>query len=69
MSVGGVNKIYKFYNKVFPIKEIRKFLSKDNSYTFHSKSFTKRYNPSFIRYKGQQMQAGLIDVTNLSQKK
>ena len=68
VSFGGVNKIYNFYNKVIPIKEIRKFLSKDNSYTLHTKSFKKRYNSSFIRYKGQQMQADLIDVTNLSQK-
>ena len=68
VSFGGVNRIYNFYNKLIPIKEIRKFLSKDNSYTLHTKSFKKRYNPSFIRYKGQQMQADLIDVTNLSQK-
>ena len=53
---------------MIPIKEIRKFLSKDNSYTLHTKSFKKRYNPSFIRYKGQQMQADLIDVTNLSKR-
>ena len=68
VSFGGVNRIYDFYDKVIPIKEIRKFLSKDNSYTLHAKSFKKRYNPSFIRYKGQQMQADLIDVTNLSKK-
>ena len=68
VSFGGVNRIYNFYDKLIPIKEIRKFLSKDNSYTLHTKSFKKRYNPSFIRYKGQQMQADLIDVTNLSQK-
>ena len=68
VSFGGVNRIYNFYNKVIPIKEIRKFLSKDNYYTLHTKSFKKRYNPSFIRYKDQQMQADLIDVTNLSQK-
>lgn len=68
VSFGGVNRIYNFYNKVIPVKEIRKFLSKDNSYTLHTKSFKKRYNPSFIRYKGQQVQADLIDVANLSQK-
>ena len=69
VSFGGVNRIYNFYNKVIPVKEIRKFLSKDNSYTLHTKSFKKRYNPSFIRYKGQQVQADLIDVANLSPKK
>ena len=68
VSFGGVNRIYNFYNKVIPIKTIREFLSKDNSYTLHAKSFKKRYNPSFIRYKAQQMQADLIDVGNLSQK-
>ena len=67
VSFGGVNRVYNFYNKVIPIKEIRQFLSRDNSYTLHTKSFKKRYNPSFIRYKGQQMQADLIDVANLSQ--
>ena len=68
VSFGGVNRIYNFYNKVIPIKKIKEFLSKDNSYTLHTKSFKKRYNPSFIRYKAQQMQADLIDVGNLSQK-
>ena len=68
VSFGGVNRIYNFYNKVIPIETIKEFLSKDNSYTLHTKSFKKRYNPSFIRYKAQQMQADLIDVGNLSQK-
>ena len=39
VSFGGINRIYNFYNKVIPIKEIKKFLSKDNSYTLHTKSF------------------------------
>ena len=68
ISFSGVTKIHKFYNKAIPIHEIKEFLSKDNSYTLHGKSFKKRYNPSFIRYKGQQMQADLIDVGNLSHK-
>ena len=68
VSFGGVNRIYNFYNKLIPIREIRKFLSKDNSYTLHTRSFKKLFNPSFIRYKDQQMQADLIDVTNLHQK-
>ena len=66
VSFSGVNRIYKFYDKVIPIKTIKKFLSYDNSYTLHAKSYKKRYNPSFIKYKGQQMQADLIDVGNLS---
>ena len=66
VSFSGVSKIYNFYNKAIPIKVIKKFLSSDNSYTLHAKSFKKRYNPSFIKYKGQQMQADLIDVGNLS---
>ena len=68
VSFGGIYRIYNYYNKVIPIKEIKQFLENDNSYTLHTKSFKKRYNPSFIRYKGQQMQADLIDVTNLSHK-
>ena len=36
VSFGGVNRIYNFYNKLIPIREIRKFLSKDNSYTLHT---------------------------------
>ena len=68
VSFGGVNRIYNFYNKLIPVKEIRKFLSKDNSYTLHTRSFKKRFNPSFIRYKGQQMQLDLIDVTNINQR-
>ena len=66
----GVKKEYSpnFYNKIIPIHKIKEFLSKDNSYTLHSKSFRKRYNPSFIRYKGQQIQADLIDVGNLNHK-
>ena len=57
VSFSGINRIYNFYNKVIPIKEIKEFLSADNSYTLHAKSFKKHYNPSFIKYKGQQMQA------------
>ena len=68
IAFGGVNRIYNFYNKIIPIHKIKEFLSKDNSYTLHSKSFRKRYNPSFIRYKGQQIQADLIDVGNLNHK-
>ena len=60
------NRIYMFYDKIIPIKKIKEFLSKDDSYTLHSKSFKKQYNPSFIRYKAQQIQADLIDVGNLS---
>ena len=50
------------------MKDIKKFLSANNSYTLHTKSFKKQYNPSFIKYKGQQFQLDLIDVNNLSQK-
>ena len=66
VSFAGVNKIYNFYGKSIPIKEIKEFLSKDNSYTLHTKSFRKQYNPSFVRYKSQQFQADLIDIGNLS---
>ena len=66
VSFAGINRIYDFYNKTIPINKVKEFLSKDNSYTLHSKSFKKQYNPSFIRYKSQQMQADLIDVGNLS---
>ena len=48
VSFSGVNRIYNFYDKVILIKEIKEFLSYDNSHTLHSKSFKKRYNPSFI---------------------
>ena len=66
VSFAGVNRIYNFYNRIIPIKKIKEFLSKDNSYTLHSKSFKRQYNPSFIRYKGQQIQADLIDIANFS---
>ena len=66
VSFGGISRIYDYYNKVIPIEQIKNFLSNDDSYTLHVKSFKKQYNPSFIRYKGQQMQADLIDVSNLS---
>ena len=66
VSFSGVNRIYNFYDKVIPIKEIKEFLSNDNSYTLHSKTFKKRYNPSFIKYNGQQMQADSIDIGNIT---
>ena len=68
VSFSGISKIYKFYNNVIPIKDIKKFLRSNNAYTLHAKSFKKQYNPSFIKYKGQQFQLDLIDVNNLSQK-
>ena len=55
VSFSGINRIYNFYNRAIPIKKIKEFLSKDNSYTLHSKSFKRQYNPSFIRYRGQQI--------------
>ena len=67
VSFAGVNRIYNFYNRIIPMKKIKEFLSKDNSYTLHSKSFKRQYNPSFIRYKAQQIQADLIDIANISQ--
>ena len=39
VSFSGVSKIYDFYNKAIPIKVIKNFLSSDNSYTLHAKSF------------------------------
>ena len=39
VSFGGVSRVYNFHNKVMSMKEIKKFLSKDNSYTLHTKSF------------------------------
>ena len=45
-----------------------KILSKDSSYTVHTRSFQKHFNPYSIRYKGQYMQVDLIDVTNPNQK-
>ena len=68
VSFSGVNQIYNYYNKSIPIKIIKQFLSKDDSYTLHSRTFKTHYNPSFIRYKIQQFQIDLIDVGNLSNK-
>ena len=48
---------------------MRKFLSKDNSYSLQTRSFEKRLNNSFAHYKGHPMQVDLINVTNLNQKK
>ena len=66
VSFSGISKIYRYYNKVLPISIIKQFLSGNNSYTLHTKSFSKQYNPSFIKYKAQQFQIDLIDVSNLS---
>ena len=66
ISFSGVNKIYNYYNRIIPISEINQFLSENDSYTLHSKTFKKKFNPTFIKYKGQQFQADLIDVGNLS---
>ena len=41
--------------------------NQDNSHTLNAKSFKKRYNSSFIKFKGQQMQANLTAVGYLSQ--
>ena len=68
ISFAGVNKIYNYYNKVIPLKDIKEFLSKDDSYTLHTRAFKKQCNPSFIRYKKQQMQTDLINVGSLSPK-
>ena len=66
ISFSGIDKIYKYYDKVISKNEIRNILSTYDFYTLHAKSFRKKNNPSFIKYKFQQLQIDLIDVSTLS---
>jgi len=48
VSFGGISRIYDYYNKVIPLEQIRKFLSNNDSYTLHAKSFKSNIiHPSF----------------------
>ena len=71
IAFSGVNRICNFYNKIIPIHKIKEFLCKDNSYTFTpymANLLESVIIPSFIRYKGQQIQADLVDVGNFNHK-
>ena len=44
-SFADVNRLYNYYHKIIPVKDIKQFLSKDNSYTLHARSFLKTIQP------------------------
>ena len=63
----GVNKLYIFYDKQIPVKEIKKFLSTQESYTLmRQKRKSKKGNYTIINFKRDQVQSDLVFVTKLA---
>ena len=48
-------------------KKIKDYLKTVDSYTLHKKARVLNHNPSYSRYRRQQIQIDLVDIQNLSQ--
>ena len=67
ISFSSVDKIQKFYDYQIPVQEIKKFLSKIYSYTFHKQTKRRKiYNPYFCYYPRHCFSADLIDISNVA---
>ena len=66
IAFSGLTNIYNFYGGKLTYREIKDFLKSIDSYTLHKKSRVLQYNPSFSRYRRQQLQIDLVDIQQLS---
>ena len=66
IAFSGISNIYRYYDGKLTQKQIKNYLSTENAYTLHKKSRVTGYNPTFIKYKRQQIQLDLVDIQNLS---
>ena len=67
ISFQSVEKIRRFYNNQLSNSEIKEFLSKIYSYTYHKETKKRKiYNPYFCYYPRHCFSADLIDVSNVA---
>lgn len=67
VSFSSVDKIKNFYDHQIPTPDIKKFLSKIYSYTFHKSTKRRKiYNPYFCYYPRHCFSADLIDISNVA---
>ena len=65
---GAQNKIYHFFKGELPLKEIKKFLSKDYSYSIlRNQAKRKPPNPTFKYFKRYQFQLDLMEIENIAE--
>ena len=63
ISFRGKSSIYNYYRRKLPLKTIANFLNTQTQSIKFARSTKKKYNPSFVRFKAQQFQWDLVDVT------
>ena len=67
ISYLGANKLYHFYNKIIPVKTIRKFLSTNESFTLMSEERkSKIFDETWAIRPHDVYQFDLVDVTEMS---
>ena len=67
ISYLGANKLYHFYNKIIPMKQIRKYLSTNESFTLMSEERkSKIYDETWAIRPNDVYQFDLVDVTEMS---
>ena len=66
ISYSGISTIKDFYKGVLNEDDIRKFLSKNHTYTIFKQNKKPKTNPYYVYYKRQMMQSDLIEISSVS---
>ena len=65
---GGQNQIYLYFGGKLPLKEIKKYLSKDYAYTIHrNQARRKPANPTYKHFKRYQFQLDLMEIGKIAE--
>ena len=66
LFMAGISQIKLHYKGCLSVAKIKQFLSSVYTYSIHKESHENVRNPYFIRFKRQQWQIDLIQITNIS---
>ena len=66
IGFSGITNIYRYYGGQLSYKQIKDFLAGVDTYTLHKKSRETSHNPTFVKYRRQQLQLDLVDIQKLS---
>lgn len=66
IAYSGIQQIYNYYKRKYPISKIKEFLSSNESYTLHREFHKQKRNISFTNFKRYQFQMDLVEVQHLA---
>ena len=66
IAFGGINNIYKYYNRLLSQQKIKNILSSIESYTLHRGFRSNQRNPTYSHFKRYMFQMDLIDIQQLA---